>query len=1233
MIAPSTPLCRWQVSDVLATRYDLPDQPMAGDDGRGLLPHPRPQLHPARISLPHRLRRRPPRPPARGARRRRTSRRNWLPSARPASTSPASGSARPASPPGPGPASRRPPPAPPLPPRHLRRRRPLRRRRRGRLLAPYTRNKEAERDARRDLPAGASHARGLLRRPRRARHPLLFPARLARTARRLVGASPRRPADASPRSRPPSRPCTSSAPPTPAARSRSSCRVRRPPRPRRRRHRRRRASSPATSRLQRSARGRPDRGCSSPRRRPPRRLPRTSTSTLEADGFAAARTLGVEIARAATAAARDPRRPHRRGARDRRRPGRARPVTALARLATGRAGPEPRRCSPPRSGRSPTARTAPTSCWCRCSGAARRYAAALSPALARASTTPSSATATGWTSPATTCSGTSPRTTRCSSTPPPISPAHLLPDARFTRSGRTGAEQSAVGRDARARLARPFRALGDGRVQLRPLLPDRPQGPDRALRPRARRRHPRPRRPRHRAPARDRRQLRPPRHAHRRAGPLLRALAARRPLARALRHRPPALGPRLLRRRASTPCRSSRSACATTASPCPSLAARADLGRRRRAGMVLPPGRGRLRRPLPLQDPRLRDGHRRPLPLGRVGLPGDGAPRPHRRRSPQAQIWINHPGETIQCGFGRPSYWGGCGTLPRVHQYRGLAVVAFDGAAAAARLHPRLVSPRRLRRDRARTPTAAFARCGDGLAALLADGPLDRVATGPSAGCELRLAGRHGRWIVRLGETGRHGDLAAFRAPLRRPRAHERPPTAASSLTIPTTAWSSSARTAGRGRRPHARPGTTGPSPGTPDTELPASRTDTDGEDEHRMLRTDHCRAAPSAALGLRHRRAAGDVRVMWYSDGVEGEVIEDLLNRFMADNPGINVILDNVAYQVDPGAAADPARGRPGPRHRPRHQPQGAGRALARPHAPTSRTPTTGATNFGDTLDWMRPDGSKRHPRLHDPAHAHRRLRQHDAVRAGRRRRCPATRPPGTTGSRPRPRSPRARAARRLRHRPLRPPHLRPGISYGANYIGADGMPAPVDEGVRRPSSSKLVGWTEDGKMLKEIWVSAAGSTYRAARRRLHQRPARLLLFRQLAGRRTSRPRSATPSTGWRPARPAAPPPAPACQGGAGLVAIKYTKNPEEVAKVMDYLASEPVVKEFTERTLFLPAHKGVIAKGGLNFETDDPNVQAGARDVRRRLAASRARRRRCCRRGNGPTPTTPRSSPAPAR
>jgi alpha-1,4-digalacturonate transport system substrate-binding protein len=45
-------------------------------------------------------------------------------------------------------------------------------------------------------------------------------------------------------------------------------------------------------------------------------------------------------------------------------------------------------------------------------------------------------------------------------------------------------------------------------------------------------------------------------------------------------------------------------------------------------------------------------------------------------------------------------------------------------------------------------------------------------------------------------------------------------------------------------------------------------------------------------------------------------------------------------------------------------------------------------------------------------------------------------------------------------------------------------------------------------------------------------------------------------------------------------------------VATVMDYLARQDIVKEFTERTLFLPAHAGVIAAGDLEFQSDDPNV-----------------------------------------
>jgi hypothetical protein len=48
-------------------------------------------------------------------------------------------------------------------------------------------------------------------------------------------------------------------------------------------------------------------------------------------------------------------------------------------------------------------------------------------------------------------------------------------------------------------------------------------------------------------------------------------------------------------------------------------------------------------------------------------------------RNPDAQVWINHPGEVIHSGYGRPSYWGGSASGAALQQYRGLAVVWFDG--------------------------------------------------------------------------------------------------------------------------------------------------------------------------------------------------------------------------------------------------------------------------------------------------------------------------------------------------------------------------------------------------------------------------------------------------------------------------------------------------------------------------------------------------------------------------
>ncbi|WP_299843625.1 hypothetical protein, partial [uncultured Jannaschia sp.] len=130
---------------------------------------------------------------------------------------------------------------------------------------------------------------------------------------------------------------------------------------------------------------------------------------------------------------------------------------------------------------------------------------------------------------------------------------------------------------------------------------------------------------------------------------------------------------------------------------------------------------------------------------------------------PDAQVWINHPGELVHSGFGRPSYWGGSASIPRVQQYRDLAVVRFAGQPPQPDLthawFPRAAF------DATRIDGAtAWAQAGGAHLLLRGSRPFEPVETGPTAGCELRLPGRDGRWLLRLGSRALHGDAAAFAA-------------------------------------------------------------------------------------------------------------------------------------------------------------------------------------------------------------------------------------------------------------------------------------------------------------------------------------------------------------------------------------------------------------------------------------------------------------------------------------
>lgn len=61
----------------------------------------------------------------------------------------------------------------------------------------------------------------------------------------------------------------------------------------------------------------------------------------------------------------------------------------------------------------------------------------------------------------------------------------------------------------------------------------------------------------------------------------------------------------------------------------------------------------------------------------RPGHPGYQEHIVHFAATPEAQAWVNHPGELHSYGSGRPSFWAGNGTLPKAGQHRGLAVLLY----------------------------------------------------------------------------------------------------------------------------------------------------------------------------------------------------------------------------------------------------------------------------------------------------------------------------------------------------------------------------------------------------------------------------------------------------------------------------------------------------------------------------------------------------------------------------
>jgi alpha-1,4-digalacturonate transport system substrate-binding protein len=336
-------------------------------------------------------------------------------------------------------------------------------------------------------------------------------------------------------------------------------------------------------------------------------------------------------------------------------------------------------------------------------------------------------------------------------------------------------------------------------------------------------------------------------------------------------------------------------------------------------------------------------------------------------------------------------------------------------------------------------------------------------------------------------------------------------------------------------------------------------------------------------ALAFAAANAQVELRMAWYNDGSEGDVMRDLLDRFQAENPGITVVMDVVPYaagiqqslplQLASNQGPDLAR----------VTDLGGLQRYFLDMKPYIADPAYWEANFGPFLDWMRPSGSDAIPGFMTQLTVtgpfiNKTLFEQAGIEiptggtweewADVTRRVAAA-----TGT------PYAMVMDRTGHR-----LSGPAISQGAQIFDADGFPK-IDDAGMRAMMQLMIDWHANGTMHPGTWIGSAGS-YVAGNEFFIN--AQVVLYMSGSWQIGQFANLIGDAFDWQVIpNPCGPAACTGMPGGAGLVAFAGTDHPAEVAKLMAFLAQEEILAEFYGRTLFIPGHLG-LAERGIDFVTE---------------------------------------------
>lgn len=328
------------------------------------------------------------------------------------------------------------------------------------------------------------------------------------------------------------------------------------------------------------------------------------------------------------------------------------------------------------------------------------------------------------------------------------------------------------------------------------------------------------------------------------------------------------------------------------------------------------------------------------------------------------------------------------------------------------------------------------------------------------------------------------------------------------------------------------------------------------------------------------------ELRIRWYNDGNEGEVLRDLLDVFEADNPDISIEIDTVPYTaILENLPLDLAAGE-GP-DMARVTDLGGLAQYYLDMTPYLNDPDYWEANFGPFLAWLRTPGDDSsipgfmtQLTITGP-YINRTLFEQAGVAVPSDESDQVTWEEWAAASVEVAQAldiPYPMAMDRSGHR-----FAGPAISAGAMYFDDMGHPTVMDEGFRS-MAEWFVNWHLDGTMHPEIWPLNDG--YAGANEEFAN--AELVFYMSGSWQVGQFSEQIGDAFDWQAVpNPCGPGGCTGMPGGAAFVAIGTTEHPAEVARVMEYLSSQDVLGEFSARTLFIPGHAGLSA-AGVAFDTD---------------------------------------------